>query len=236
MEKDIKLKGIIKKFEGREVLREINLEIKKAEIFAILGISGAGKTTLLRIISGLEIPDKGRVYINGKLATDGGKIIIPPYKRKIGFIFQNLGLWEHLTVEEHIKFVTSNKQKIEEILKFFDLAEHRKKKPYQLSGGERQRLAIARSFAQEPEFLLLDEPFSNLDVIKKRQMRTEILKIKENKNIGVIYVTHDPLDIKIIADRIAILHNGKIIQIGKYKEILSNPAEPIVKDLLQIIN
>ncbi len=145
MDSEIRLKQIFKSFGKEIILNNINLEIKKGEILAILGISGIGKTTLLRIIASLEYPHRGEVYVEDKKVTENRKILIPPYKRKIGFIFQNLGLWEHLTVEKQIEFVLSDKDK-------------RKKKPYQLSGGEKQRLAIARSFAQEPEFLLLAEP------------------------------------------------------------------------------
>lgn len=236
----IELINISKSFDGEEVLSGINLRINRGEVLAILGVSGVGKTTLLRIIAGLETPDSGTVLIDGKIATKDTEIIISPEKRKIGFIFQNLALWEHMTVETHIKFVLRIRkssridEETKKIMSFFDLQEHRHKKPYQLSGGQKQRLAIARALAQNPEFLLLDEPLSNLDVPRKKQLRRELLRIKKEKNLAIIYVTHDPLDVKLISDRIAILHQCKIVQQGNFETLATSPAHPIVNELLSI--
>ncbi len=234
LKKHITLEKAVKIFDGQRILDNLNFEIYEKEITAVLGISGIGKTTLLRIISGLDSLDSGKVYINGKLATDGKKIVIPPYKRKIGFIFQNLGLWEHMTVWEHLEFIEKDKKKIIKILEKFGLLEHKNKKPYQLSGGQKQRLAIARVFAQNTEILLLDEPFSNLDMIRKKQLREEILNLKKEKGLTVVYVTHDPIDVKILSTKVAVLHNGKIIQSGSYEELLSNPKIEIVEQLLKL--
>ena len=233
----IKLERIGKSFGKQKVLKGVSLEARQGEIMAILGVSGAGKTTLLRVIAGLEKPQEGRVFIGNELATEGEKILIPPHRRRLGFIFQNLGLWEHMTVEEHLIFVWKtlarpwDTGKIEGILGFLDLLPHRKKKPYQLSGGERQRLAFARALAQEPEFLLMDEPLANLDVMRKRKLREEILKIKK-RGIGILYVTHDPWDVRALSDRIAVLHEGKILQEGNLEQLSSRPSHPIVKELL----
>jgi ABC-type sugar transport system ATPase subunit len=234
LENIIRLEKITKKYGNETVLENLSFGIKKGEILAVLGISGIGKTTLLRIIAGLESVEEGKVFIKSQIATDGKKIIIPPYKRKIGFIFQNLGLWEHMSVWEHIEFITKDKRKITEILRKFELLEHKDKKPYQLSGGQKQRLAIARVFAQDVEILLLDEPFSNLDMIRKKQLREEILNLKNEKNLTVIYVTHDPIDVKIMSTKVAVLHNKKIIQSGSYQQLILNPVSQIVKDLLSI--
>jgi ABC-type sugar transport system ATPase subunit len=234
LENIIRLEKITKKYGNETVLENLSFGIKKGEILAVLGISGIGKTTLLRIIAGLESVEEGKVFIKSQIATDGKKIIIPPYKRKIGFIFQNLGLWEHMSVWEHIEFITKDKRKITEILRKFELLEHKDKKPYQLSGGQKQRLAIARVFAQDVEILLLDEPFSNLDMIRKKQLREEILNLKNEKNLTVIYVTHDPIDVKIMSTKVAVLHNKKIIQSESYQQLILNPVSQIVKDLLSI--
>ena len=234
---NIKVEGLRKSFATQVVLDGVSLESPGGEIMAILGVSGAGKTTLLRIIAGLEKPQEGRVFIGDELATESDKILIPPHKRKLGFIFQNLGLWEHMTVEEHLIFVWKTLRKpwdegrIEGILSFLDLLPHRKKKPYQLSGGERQRLAFARALAHEPEFLLMDEPLANLDVLRKRKMREEILKIKK-RGIGILYVTHDPWDVRLLSDRIAVLHHGRIVGKGNLEQLISQSAHPIVKELL----
>ncbi len=230
----VELVEVWKNFQGEDVLRGINLKVENGEILAIIGISGAGKTTILRIIAGLETPDRGEVLIEGKTASKDGRIITPPYQRKVGFIFQNLGLWEHMSVENHLRFVCKNKEKIEKTLDFFALKDHRKKKPYQLSGGQKQRLAIARTFITEPDIILLDEPFANLDLPAKRKLREEILKIKRERNTTFIYVTHDPTDLKLMADRIAVLVDGRIIQIGSYKEILEKPVDKKVTELLVI--
>jgi len=237
--KKLSLIGIKKSFGEQEILKNINLDINQGETLAILGISGAGKSTLLRIMAGLEIPDKGKVFIDRKLVTSGSNIIVPSHSRKLGFIFQNLGLWEHMSVEEHLAFVIMaqkqkhDQKKIEEVLEFLGLLAYREKKPFQLSGGEKQRLAIARALIQEPDFLLLDEPFSNLDIPRKRQLRKELSRIKNEKGLTFVYVTHDPLDIKLMSDRVAILHEGEIIQLGTYEELHTSPAQDIVEELLQ---
>ena len=237
--KGLSLIGIKKSFDNKEILKGISLDIQRGETLAILGISGAGKSTLLRIMAGLEVPDEGKVFIDGNLATSGRDVIIPPHARKLGFIFQNLGLWEHMSVEEHLAFVfRARKQKpdrgkIDQVLDFFGLLAHRKKKPFQLSGGEKQRLAIARALIQEPEFLLLDEPFSNLDIPRKNQLREELNRIKRDSGIAFVYVTHDPMDVKMMSDRVAILEQGRIIQLGTYKELCESPIDQTAKELLQ---
>ncbi len=234
----IEVREVEKSFSGQKVLAGVSLEAEKGKVLAILGISGAGKTTLLRIIAGLSSAEEGEVFIGGRLATRGGEILIPPHKRGVGFIFQNLGLWQHMTVEEHIIFVMKTlkrkgwEEEVKEIMEFLELYPHRHKRPYQLSGGEKQRLAFARALAQRPDFLLLDEPLSNLDVLRKRKMKEEILRIAD-RGIGIIYVTHDPQDARMLSDEIAILHEGRIIQKGRYQELLQRPAHPIVEELLR---
>ena len=230
----IKISGIRKSFGPEQVLEGVDLEVPKGEVLAVIGVSGSGKTTLLRLIAGLEAPEAGEIYLFGTLATKGPEILIPPYQRRLGFIFQNLGLWEHMCVEEHLRFVTSAKEEIEKWLAFFGLSAYRNKRPYQLSGGQRQRLAIARALAQGTEIMLLDEPFSNLDVPRKKQLRQEILRLKQERDLTLVYVTHDTLDVRLLSDRVAILHQGRIIQTGTYEELLKAPIKPIVRELLEI--
>ena len=230
----LSLKEIRKAYGREEVLSGVDLSLGAGEVLAIIGLSGAGKSTLLRLIAGLEAPQAGEIYLYGELVTKDQKVLLPPWKRRIGFIFQQLALWDHLSVYEHLRFVTSNQALIEELLEFFELFELRHKRPFELSGGQRQRLAIARALAQEPRLLLLDEPFSNLDLLRKKRFREELRRIKEKKDLSFIYVTHDPLDLKLLADRVAVLHEGRIIQVGPLDELLAHPAQEIVRELLTL--
>ncbi len=229
----LQLKNISKRFGREVVLDGVDLSVYRGETLSIIGVSGTGKTTLLRIIAGLERPDLGEVYLLGRLATQGRRLIIPPHQREIGFIFQNLGLWGHLSALEHLLFVDPSPDKAEAVLIKFGLFEHRDKKPYQLSGGQRQRLAIARALVQEVELLLLDEPFSSLDPIRKKQLRRELSEIQAERGLTLIYVTHDPSDVKLLSERVAVLNGGKIIQCGTYGELVRNPVSPLVRELLE---
>ncbi len=233
MEEVVILKGVKKFYFREEILRGVSFRLLNGENLAIIGLSGAGKSTILRLIAGLETPQEGEIYLYGELATCGTKLIIPPWKRKIGFIFQNLALWEHFTVYEHLEFVNPEERDfLAELLRFFELWELREKRPAELSGGQKQRLAIARALAQRPTLLLLDEPFSNLDPVRKKKFLKELLRIKEKQGLPLIYVTHDPNDLKLLADRILLLHEGVILQEGPLEELLANPVHPIVKELL----
>ncbi len=234
MKDSIRICNLSKGFGEENVLRRINLEVQAGEIVAIIGVSGSGKTTLLRLVAGLETPDQGEIYLGERLVSKAGEVLVPPYQRRIGFIFQNLGLWEHMNVEEHLRFVTKDPERLEELLAFFGLQAHRNKRPHQLSGGQKQRLAIARALAQDPAYLLLDEPFSNLDVPRKKELRQEFLRIKQEKKPAMLYVTHDPLDVRLLSDRTAVLHEGYIVQFGPYEELLQRPSHPIVRELLEI--
>jgi len=233
----LEVRHLYKRFGDRLILKDINLTVYEGEIFVIIGGSGSGKSTLLRIIAGLETPDRGQVIFDGQVVTQDKKVLLPAHQRKVGFIFQDLGMWEHMSVEEHLTFVLSARGKkdqklVEELLIFFGLQELRKKRPATLSGGERQRLALARALAQEPHFLLLDEPFSNLDLPRKKKLHREFLKIREERGLGMIYVTHDPLDVRLLSDQVLVLHEGRVVQQGTYEDLLSRPAHPVVRELL----
>lgn len=222
----IELKNISKKFDRRVVLSNINLNIYENEIFGIFGPSGCGKTTLLRIIAGLERPDNGEVYLNGKLVSSK-TYFENPEDRDVSLVFQDLGLWPHLTVEEHIEFVldkyenVDKKKRIKELLKMVNLEENRNKKPEELSGGEKQRLAIARALAKEASILLLDEPLTSLDIYIREDIKKILLKLKKNLGMTIIIVTHDILDLVNLCERIAIITNGKVERVLKPKEFLA---------------
>ncbi|MCK4729941.1 MAG: ABC transporter ATP-binding protein [Candidatus Aenigmarchaeota archaeon] len=236
---EIKISNISKYFE-KEILSDISLEIEKNKITGILGPSGSGKTTLLRIISGLEIPDKGTIFINNKCVCSE-KIFVEPEKRNIGFVFQDLGLWPHMNAEEHLDFVldakgiTNSEQKekeITKILKLVNLDKYIKSYPRQLSGGEKQRLAIARVLAQDSKILLLDEPFSNLDPVLKKELKKELVGLQKKMKLTIVYITHNPSEIFDIADKIVILKEGRILQEGKPKEFLKKPKNDFVRKFL----
>ena len=235
----IKLSNISKSFE-KEILSDIFLNIEKNKITGILGPSGSGKTTLLRIISGLEVPDNGTIFINN-ICVCSEKIFVEPEKRNIGFVFQDLGLWPHMNIEEHLNFVldakgiTDPEQKEKEIikiLKLVNLDKYLKSYPHQLSGGEKQRLAIARVLAQNSKILLLDEPFSNLDPILKKELKKELVTLQKKMKLTIVYITHNPSEIFDIADKIVILKEGRILQEGKPNEVLKKPKNDFVRKFL----
>ena len=215
----IKLENIAKKFDRKEILKGISLEIKKGENFGIFGPSGCGKTTLLRIISGLEKPDDGNIYLRGKETV---KNFVPPEERNISFIFQDLALWPHMTAEEHLKFVLDHSEKIKDILNACGLTGLEKSKPEELSGGEKQRLAIARAIVQRSDVLLLDEPFSSLDFTVKEEMKKLLQKLQSKYKLTLVYVTHDIFEIFDMCNRIALMDEGKITNVGSPSKLLKN--------------
>jgi iron(III) transport system ATP-binding protein len=223
----IKLENISKKFDGKEILNDINLEVKESERFGIFGPSGCGKTTILRIIAGLEKPDTGKVFLRGKEATSS-KVFVSPEERNVSFVFQDLALWPHMSIKEHLNFVLSDlvfkknerKDKIEEIIKKVDLENKIDSKPEQLSGGEKQRLALARAIAQKSNIFLLDEPYSSLDIELKVEMQKLLLNMHKKFNLTTVYVTHDIFEILNFCNRVARMENGKIVEIKKPREIV----------------
>jgi len=194
---------------------------------------------LLRMISGLEKPDSGKIYLNGKLANENKGILIPSSQREIGFIFQDLALWPHFTVYENIAFgltvkkADKTKSKISEILDFFAIDGHRNKYPSQLSGGQQQLVAIARSLVLNPKILLMDEPLANLDVKLKSKIRNQIRQLINNFSVTIIYVTHDHHEAFNLADEIVVLNNGKIEETGTPDEIKKS-ENAFVKEFIEI--
>jgi len=223
--------GICKSFGDFEVLKNVSLEIKKGEFFSLLGPSGCGKTTLLRIIAGFEHPD------SGNLTLDGDDVLtLPPNKRPTNTVFQNYALFPHLTVFENVAFSprlkgespADIKSKVRQYLELVRLEGHADKKPSQLSGGMKQRVAIARALINEPRVLLLDEPLSALDAKLRQHMLIELDRIHDEIGITFIYVTHDQQEALSVSDRLAVMNQGDILQIGTPHEIYESPAKDFV--------
>lgn len=237
----IAVESIVKSFGETRALNNISLDVSEDEVLALVGPSGCGKSTLLRIIAGLEQPDSGKVRIDGNIVSSTS-IMVSPAKRKLAMIFQDLALWPHMTAKAHLEFVLKSrhhsresvKDDIREIFQAVNLNGHAERYPHELSGGEQQRLAIARALAQQPSYMLMDEPFSNLDPILKGELELFISTLKAKLNMGIIYVTHNVEDLVRIADRIAVMNNGELRQIGKKETVFNQPQDEFVKKILKI--
>lgn len=224
---------ISKSYGSIQAVKELNLFLEQGLIYAFLGPSGCGKTTTIRLIAGLEIPQEGKIFLRGELANSP-QIKIPPEKRGIGMVFQNLALWPHMTVEKNLTlglYHLSRKERMmraKERLEVMGLAHRLKAYPHELSEGERQRVALGRALIQKPDFLLLDEPFANLDRPLKEVLLREIVEIGRREGVTILFVTHEQYEALTVADKILIMHEGKIIQEGSPEEIYRYPSSPFV--------
>jgi sulfate/thiosulfate transport system ATP-binding protein len=235
----ISIRSISKSFGIQNVLTDICLNIAQGELLVVLGSSGSGKTTLLRIVAGLSEADAGEVCLAGHCVNH-----LPPQQRSMGVVFQDYVLFQHMTVEQNIAFglrlrkiAGSKVQKIvDEMLELVRLQGSRKKYPKQLSGGERQRVAIARALAYNPQAILLDEPFSALDPVTRHELRRDVRHILKTLNVPALFITHDQEEALEMADRIAILNNGRIEQIGTPYEIYNHPSNEFVATFLGAAN
>jgi iron(III) transport system ATP-binding protein len=240
MEKEIlRVENIEKRFDGNEVLKNINFTVYENDFFFILGPSGCGKTTLLRIIAGFISPDRGRIILNKKDITN-----LPPNKREIGFVFQNYALWPHMKVKDNITYGLKIKKysedfikrKLEEILNITKLKGVEDLYPNQISGGQQQRVALARSLIVNPLILLLDEPLSNLDAKLRDELRSELKRIYKETGKTMIYVTHDQKEAMTLAKTIAVMKEKEIVQIGSPFEIYTYPQNLFVASFIGDIN
>lgn len=235
----ITLKNIEKYFGKSKVLDNINIDIEKGEFVSLLGPSGCGKTTLLRIISGLESKNSGEIYVDGKEISK-----VSPAKRNIGIVFQNYVLFPNLTVYENIAYGLVNKKlkkeeiekKVNNILDKIDLKHIKHKYPKQLSGGQQQRVALARAVVLSPKILLLDEPLSALDAKVRETLRKEIKALQKDLGITTIMVTHDQEEALTMSDKIVVINEGEIMQIGAPEEVYKNPANNFTADFIGAIN
>lgn len=231
----LKLENLRKIFEENRGIEKIDFSVEKGELISLLGPSGCGKTTLLNIIGGFLKPDNGKIYLEGRDITD-----IPPEKRDISTVFQSYALFPHMDVLENIKYglkykKLTKKEQIDlamEYLKIVGLDGYEKKAIQELSGGQQQRVALARALVLYPKLLLLDEPFSNLDAKLKISMREELKELQKNLKISMIFVTHDQEEALSISDKIVVMNNGKIEQIGTPEEIYYSPINDYVANFI----
>ena len=236
----IEIRNIVKEFDKQIALNNISAEFGKGELVCILGPSGCGKTTLLRIIAGLESANSGHIYIDGSDVT-----YLPPSERNFGIVFQSYALFPNMTVIGNVLFGLRQKKwlpkdemenRANQALRLVDLFEHKDKYPRQLSGGMQQRTALARAISLSPAFLLLDEPLSALDAKVRQKLRYEIRAIQRNLGITTIMVTHDQEEAMTMADRIIVMNNAGVEQIGTPREIYDHPATPFVANFIGTMN
>ncbi|MBA4272953.1 MULTISPECIES: ABC transporter ATP-binding protein [Pseudomonas] len=235
----VKIDRVTKKFDETIAVDDVSLEIKKGEIFALLGGSGSGKSTLLRMLAGFERPTEGRIFLDGVDITD-----MPPYERPINMMFQSYALFPHMTVAQNIAFGLQQDKipkaeveaRVAEMLKLVQMSQYAKRKPHQLSGGQRQRVALARSLAKRPKLLLLDEPMGALDKKLRSQMQLELVEIIERVGVTCVMVTHDQEEAMTMAERIAIMHLGWIAQIGSPIDIYETPTSRLVCEFIGNVN
>ena len=235
----IQLKNVTKKFGDQMVIDDLNLSIEDGSFTVLVGPSGCGKSTTLRMITGLDEPTSGDIYIDGKKIND-----LTPGKRDIAMVFQNYALYPTMTVRENIEFGLENKKvpkeerkkRVQEICEIVGLTQYLDRKPATLSGGQRQRVALARAMVKQPKVFLMDEPLSNLDAKLRVQMRTVIKKLQRRLGITTIYVTHDQEEALAISDRIAVMKEGNIMQVGTPEEIYKKPENTFVAGFIGVSN
>lgn len=234
----LEVNKIEKAFEkGNPVVKKASFQVGRDEIFALLGPSGCGKTTTLRLIAGFETPDRGEVYLNNQLLSSPDKHVAPQ-KRGIGFVFQDYALFPHMSALDNVAFglkdLPRHKRKVfaEEVLCRTGMGDFKDRSPSDLSGGQQQRVALARAIAPEPELILLDEPFSNLDAMLRTTTRKEVRSIIKKARMSAVLVTHDQEEALSFADRVAVMNEGKIEQIGTPEEVYYKPKTKFVAQFL----
>jgi ABC-type sugar transport system ATPase subunit len=227
----LSVRNISKSFGGKVVLDNVSLELPEGELLVLLGPSGCGKSTLLRIIAGLEEADSGELYLDGRRVDQ-----LRPRDRNVALVFQNYSLYPHMTIEKNLAFPLSVAKmpkpeiaaKVQKIAQMLELGDRLQDRPGQLSGGQRQRVALGRAIIRDPALFLLDEPLSNLDADLRMRMRQEIVKLQGELKKTMLHVTHDQVEALTMADRIALLNGGKLVQVGSPEELYRKPANTFV--------
>jgi spermidine/putrescine transport system ATP-binding protein len=236
---DIEIEHVTKRFDDFTAVKDMNLKIRKGEFFSMLGPSGCGKTTTLRMVAGFEQPTEGEIYIANTPVAG-----VPPYKRPVNTVFQNYALFPHLDVWENVAFGLKRKKvpepeikkRVQEALEMVEMDKMSKRKPSQLSGGQQQRVAVARALVNLPTVLLLDEPLGALDAKLRKAMQLELKKLQSDVGITFIYVTHDQEEALTMSDRIAVMSQGVVEQVGRPADIYENPESAFVANFIGVSN
>ncbi len=235
----IAVRQVTKRFNGYTALDDVSLAIPHGSLTALLGPSGSGKSTLLRVIAGLEQPDSGDVLISGEEATH-----VPARKRNVGFVFQHYAAFKHMTVFENVAFgmrirkrsKAEVRTRVHELLELVQLGGLAARYPSQLSGGQRQRMALARALAVEPRVLLLDEPFGALDARVRKELRAWLRRLHEDVHVTTVFVTHDQEEAMEVSDRIAVINEGRVEQVGRPRDLYEHPANEFVMTFIGPVN
>ncbi len=235
----LQIENVVKDFSGYKAVNNVSVEIAKGEIFALLGSSGCGKSTLLRMLAGFDSPTSGRIVLAGRDLAD-----LPPYERPMNMMFQSYALFPHLTVWENIAFGLKREslpkqqiaERVDAMLKLVQLGKFAERKPHQLSGGQQQRVALARSLAKQPQMLLLDEPLGALDKKLREQTQIELVNIIEQVGVTCVMVTHDQEEAMTMASRVAVMSEGRFLQVGAPSDIYETPATRFVADFIGNVN
>ncbi len=238
----IRLEKVTKCYEGECVLKEFSLTVSKGECLTVIGRSGCGKTTMLKLMNGLLLPDTGKICVEGIELQSADLIAL---RRRIGYVIQNKGLFPHMTVEKNITYVPvisgkkdrkENHELALQLLRQVGLEEEMASRyPSELSGGQQQRVGIARALAAQPHILLMDEPFGALDEITRQSMQDELLRLKADLGLTIVFVTHDIREAVKLGDRVLVMDEGSTVQLGTPEQIKANPANDFVRGLLQAI-
>ena len=236
---EVKMEGVGKRYGDHWVVKDVSLYIRPGEFYTLLGPSGCGKTTLLRMLAGFAQPDAGRILVDDEPIDP-----VPPWKRNVGMVFQNYALWPHMSVFENVAFGLRERRvsghelerKVRAALELVGLTGFERRRPSQLSGGQQQRVALARTLVIQPRLLLLDEPLSNLDAQLRAQMRLELLRLHRDVGITTLYVTHDQAEALALSHEIAVMNEGRIVQIASPRAIYDRPRDRFVAEFIGASN
>ncbi|MEV5890169.1 ABC transporter ATP-binding protein [Nonomuraea fuscirosea] len=241
---DLTLTKVAKSFGGNAVLHDLDLHVRDGELFTLLGPSGCGKSTTLWSIAGLHSPDRGTIAFGDRVVFDGGRVDVTPERRNCGVVFQSYAVWPHLSVHDNVAYPLKLRRvkrpvraaRVREVLELVELGHLERRYPHELSGGQQQRVALARALAHPPDLLLLDEPFSNLDAKLRERAREWLRALQQRIGVTTVFVTHDQDEALSMSDRVMVMDQGRVRQVGTPEEIYHEPADEFVADFVGSVN